>query len=218
MVPYKLVIQTGEPRTLRCIKASHAVETGTAPRYVSRLRPVAPIDTAPHPVTVNYSCCLDNVVGRSLEQKILDCESDGRPEELSGIILLVMMAFQNDTKPTKTELSLNEIKRKLVARPKSFPTLENQVVSPNSVPIRCLTSSHIRIELSGNETTVAFVTTTETIKTIKVDTLEFALWGAEVLENQELKSGFDMFMAKVKAEKKAKGFGGMDDGMVLVHG
>ncbi|KAJ3318802.1 hypothetical protein HDU76_000729 [Blyttiomyces sp. JEL0837] len=194
MVLYKLVIQSVEI-SFRCMKASHEETSSTYCEY--------DVDEAYHESIVDYTSCFGDRAP-PVETSIFYNESEGRPKELSGIILLVMMAFHNDTKPNKSELSLKEIKNKLLARSESFTTIDNQVISVDSVPIRCLTSSHIRIEFQGNEATVAFVTTKETVQTIKVDTLEFALWGADVLENQELKNAFDMFMARVEAEEKKR--------------
>ncbi|KAJ3316700.1 hypothetical protein HDU76_001600 [Blyttiomyces sp. JEL0837] len=194
MVLYKIVIHTCKSDVVACKSSSHSKDAICD--YSHRDY------SSPRKVTVTYPCCVSIL---PIEETIFYNESDGRPKELSGIILLVMMAFQNDSKPNKAELSLQEIKNKLVARPGSFPTLDNQVISPTSVPIRCLTSSHIRLELKGKDTTIAFATNStggETIKPVTVDSLEFALWGAEVLENQELKNGFDMFLANVKAAEK----------------
>ncbi|KAJ3316701.1 hypothetical protein HDU76_001601 [Blyttiomyces sp. JEL0837] len=202
MVLYKVILHTTASAPLTCSHATHQ-QTGYCPYS--------------HATTLNYTCCAAKITAPLQSEKTTFFnESRKRPKDLSGIILLVMMEFQNETKPNKADMLLMDIKDKLVARSESFSTLgDNQVNSSDSVAIRCLTSSHIRIEMKGKETTVGFITTgstaDETTEPITVDSLEFALWGAGVLENKELKKKFDMFLACVKAEKDSVGKGVVSD-------
>ncbi|KAJ3318804.1 hypothetical protein HDU76_000731 [Blyttiomyces sp. JEL0837] len=178
MVLYKTVIHTlgkQNPCTI-----SHSVSHKSINTY--------------HHEQVAYPCCVSKQQVPS-EVSVFYYENDGRPKELSGVILLSMMKFNvdNDAEKRASEC-LKEIKTELTTRP-TFHSLEDNVLDPDSVIVRCITSSYAKIEMKGKNSVISFITKNSfaPMESVTIDTLEFALWGADVLDNNHLSTQFKNF-------------------------
>ncbi|KAJ3318801.1 hypothetical protein HDU76_000728 [Blyttiomyces sp. JEL0837] len=184
MVLYKIVIHTSGDHCYCPVKVHETTHVGQYCFGYGKCHQTS---------TVTYKCCTQSVPApQEITTFYHEC-NDG-PKEISGIITQVLMTFQDDMLPNRTERLLKDMRSKFQSRPDLFTTLGDSIVPSDSVAIRCHTCPHIKLEMIfGTTCSVSFITATNT-DILTVGTSNFAMWGTGVVENVQLTKKFEKFV------------------------